>query len=130
MSNYQTSAAELDHFMSTVPPPPSYEHAQSAAQHTRGNAHIIAASTRRANPTEAAAAAEAPDLSPLPQSLNRPRLPEAKRNRILDSLPEEAAIVKFQTIVRENKEITVGRIKLPVPSVSSPLFSMNYRDTG
>ena len=111
---HATTNEELRHFL-TVPPPPSYDAAQASAAHTRGNAHVIAAATRRAAPGESTA--EAPDLSPLPQSLNRPRLPEDKRNHILDSLPEDAAIVKFQTIVREEKEITVGRIKLPIPGV-------------
>lgn len=114
MAYARTTDEQLRHFM-TVPPPPSYDAAQAAAQHTQGNAHVIAAATRRVQ--DAPAADDAVDLSPLPQSLNRPRLPLDKRNPILDGLPEEAAIVKFQTIVREELEITVGRIKLPLPGV-------------
>lgn len=123
---HATTNEELRHFL-TVPPPPSYDAAQASAAHTRGNAHVIAAATRRAAPGESTA--EAPDLSPLPQSLNRPRLPEDKRNHILDSLPEDAAIVKFQTIVREEKEITVGRIKLPIPGAGNHAFVLRRYDT-
>ncbi len=35
-----------------------------------------------------------------------------------DLVPDDVAIVKFQTIVREGKEIVVGRIKVPTVSVS------------
>lgn len=71
----------------------------------------------------------------LPQAFARPRLPEAKRNMQLSdresilseahnksmpisSVPEESYAVKFQTIVREAKEIVVGRIKVPTVSLS------------
>jgi len=68
------------------------------------------------------------DLTPTPQSVNRPRLPEEKRNVYLrtrmylvscdtdDAVPDDATIVKFQTIVREGREIVVGRIKVPTVS--------------
>lgn len=67
------------------------------------------------------------DLTPTPQSVNRPRLPEERRNPWLarraslpsfsnisssPAVPEDATIVKFQTIVREGKEIIIGRIKV------------------
>lgn len=69
----------------------------------------------------------------LPQAFARPRLPEAKRNVQLSDresplcyqadglvliliVPEESYAVKFQTIVREGKEIVVGRIKVPTVS--------------
>ena len=68
------------------------------------------------------------DLTPTPQSVNRPRLPEEKRNvylrtrmyllsSVIDgTVPDDATIVKFQTIVREGREIVVGRIKVPTVS--------------
>lgn len=34
-------------------------------------------------------------------------------------MPEDITVVKFQTIVREAKEIVVGRIKVPIVSYSS-----------
>lgn len=63
------------------------------------------------------------DLTPTPHSLNRPRLP-ARRNEHLDNcrscshselntVPDDINIVKFQTIVREGKEIIIGRVKVP-----------------
>ncbi|KAE8537973.1 hypothetical protein D1P53_006040 [Cryptococcus gattii VGV] len=58
------------------------------------------------------------DLTPLPHTANRPRLPEDKRNPHLNNLPEDTKIVKFQTIVRENKEIVVGRIKVPTENAN------------
>ncbi|WVQ71670.1 hypothetical protein IAR50_001210 [Cryptococcus sp. DSM 104548] len=58
---------------------------------------------------------DAYNLDPLPQEQNRPALPENKRNLLLAALPAEAKIVKFQTIVREGREIVVGRIKVPTP---------------
>ena len=112
----RTSDAQMRHFTSQ-PPPPSYAAAQAAAAHTQGNAHVIAAANRRVTQVAGGGDESVPDLSPLPQSLNRPRLPLDKRNPVLDTLPEDAAIVKFQTIVREDVEITVGRIKLPMPHV-------------
>lgn len=74
------------------------------------------------------------DLTPTPQSLNRPRLPEERRNHFLrtcesgqgerqslmsESVPDDATIVKFQTIVREGREIVVGRIKVPTVSLTA-----------
>ncbi|TXT07285.1 hypothetical protein VHUM_03455 [Vanrija humicola] len=58
----------------------------------------------------------AADFPTTPQHVNRPRLPEAKRNHNLLNLPEDATLVKFQTIVREGQEIVVGRIKVPTVS--------------
>ncbi|ODN84630.1 hypothetical protein L202_00537 [Cryptococcus amylolentus CBS 6039] len=59
------------------------------------------------------------NLDPLPQEQNRPALPENKRNIHLAALPAEARIVKFQTIVREGREIVVGRIKVPTPATAA-----------
>jgi hypothetical protein len=62
----------------------------------------------------------------------RPVLPEIKRNAHLNArkwhdpvdldeadltVPADAHIVKFQTIVRDGREIVVGRIKVPTVSV-------------
>lgn len=94
------------------------------------------------------------DLTPLPHTVNRPRLPEEKRNPHLSSgkyevhqavgkavampifgvcdssphslskfsftfaVPADNTIVKFQTIVREGKEIVIGRIKVSTVSTS------------
>lgn len=70
------------------------------------------------------------NLNVLPQAFTRPALPEHKRNQQLSNcgcpgylradlaVPEETYFVKFQTIVREGKEIVVGRIKVPTVSVS------------
>ncbi|CAK9779826.1 hypothetical protein CC85DRAFT_266840 [Cutaneotrichosporon oleaginosum] len=55
------------------------------------------------------------DFTPTPQNVNRPRLPEPRRNPYLRRLPEDATLVKFQTIVREGKEIIIGRIKVQTP---------------
>lgn len=68
------------------------------------------------------------DLTPTPQNLNRPRLPEDKRNQHLRNLPEDVTIVKFQTIVREGKEIVVGRVKVPI-SASQHAFILRRYDT-
>ncbi|KAL7424085.1 hypothetical protein Q5752_001670 [Cryptotrichosporon argae] len=69
------------------------------------------------------------DLTPTPQSLNRPRLPVDRRNPFLSHLPEDVTIVKFQTIVRENKEIVVGRIKVPTPGETPHAFILRRYDT-
>ncbi|OCF35481.1 hypothetical protein I316_03033 [Kwoniella heveanensis BCC8398] len=69
------------------------------------------------------------DLTPTPHTVNRPRLPEDKRNALLTSLPEDVKIVKFQTIVREGKEIVVGRIKVPTPGSTSHAFILRRYDT-
>lgn len=45
------------------------------------------------------------------------------------AVPEDTAIVKFQTIVREGKEIVVGRIKVPTPGSSSHAFILRRYDT-
>ena len=37
---------------------------------------------------------------------------------VCPSVPEDVTIVKFQTIVRDGKEIVVGRIKVPTVSVA------------
>ncbi|ORY27161.1 hypothetical protein BCR39DRAFT_538607 [Naematelia encephala] len=69
------------------------------------------------------------DLTPTPQIRNRPRLPEEKRNPHLRALPEDATLVKFQTIVREGKEIVVGRIKVPTPGTNAHAFILRRYDT-
>jgi len=67
----------------------------------------------------------------------RPKLPEEKRNVHLNtrefvifqprvkliSVPGDAHLVKFQTIVRDGKEIVVGRVKVPTVSILRSLFS-------
>lgn len=68
------------------------------------------------------------DLTPTPQSQNRPRLPESNRNErlndctcpyeagegiLISAVTEDVFIVKFQTIVRDGKEIIIGRVKVP-----------------
>lgn len=41
-------------------------------------------------------------------------------------MPEEVTLVKFQTIVREGKEIVVGRIKVPISvRISQPSMCRN-----
>ncbi|WWC61072.1 uncharacterized protein I303_103650 [Kwoniella dejecticola CBS 10117] len=69
------------------------------------------------------------DLTPLPHTENRPRVPEEKRNPLLTNLPDDVKIVKFQTIVREGKEIVVGRIKVPTPGTASHAFILRRYDT-
>ncbi|WVQ98762.1 hypothetical protein IAU59_005893 [Kwoniella sp. CBS 9459] len=69
------------------------------------------------------------DLTPTPHNVNRPRLPEDRRNALLASLPDDVKIVKFQTIVREGKEIVVGRIKVPTPGSTSHAFILRRYDT-
>ncbi|GMK56997.1 hypothetical protein CspeluHIS016_0308370 [Cutaneotrichosporon spelunceum] len=71
------------------------------------------------------------DFTPTPQSVNRPRLPEERRNVNLHRLPEDATIVKFQTIVREGKEIIIGRIKVqtPVTTGTAHAFILRRYDT-
>ncbi|WRT67170.1 uncharacterized protein IL334_004136 [Kwoniella shivajii] len=69
------------------------------------------------------------DLTPIPHTENRPRLPEEKRNALLTNLPEDVKIVKFQTIVREGKEIVVGRIKVPTPGSITHAFILRRYDT-
>ncbi|WVF72185.1 hypothetical protein IAT40_006997 [Kwoniella sp. CBS 6097] len=69
------------------------------------------------------------DLTPTPHNVNRPRLPEDKRNQLLANLPDDVKIVKFQTIVREGKEIVVGRIKVPTPGATSHAFILRRYDT-
>ncbi|RXK39502.1 hypothetical protein M231_03171 [Tremella mesenterica] len=69
------------------------------------------------------------DLTPTPHSLNRPRLPEDKRNQFLVNLPEDVTVVKFQTIVREGKEIVVGRIKVPIAAANRHAFILRRYDT-
>nr|ODN77325.1 hypothetical protein L203_06265 [Cryptococcus depauperatus CBS 7841] len=71
------------------------------------------------------------DLTPTPHTANRPRLPEDKRNSHLIDLSDDAKIVKFQTIVREGKEIVVGRIKVPTETNSGPhhAFILRRYDT-
>ncbi|WWD15950.1 hypothetical protein CI109_100374 [Kwoniella shandongensis] len=69
------------------------------------------------------------DLTPTPHAINRPRLPEDKRNALLRNLPEDVNIVKFQTIVREGKEIVIGRIKVPTPGSSAHAFILRRYDT-
>ncbi|KAK6902996.1 hypothetical protein I203_108257 [Kwoniella mangroviensis CBS 8507] len=89
-------------FSNSIPPPPPYSAEGAQAQY---------------------------DLTPLPHHENRPRLPEERRNPLLTSLPEDVKIVKFQTIVREGKEIVVGRIKVPTPGTSSHAFILRRYDT-
>lgn len=95
----QLSEAELSSLASSVPPPPYSVNAGGDA-----------------------------DLTPTPHSMNRPRLPTRRnehlnnrgcREAALTAVAEDAHIVKFQTIVREGKEIIIGRIK--VPTVRVPL---------
>ncbi|ORX39911.1 hypothetical protein BD324DRAFT_615485 [Kockovaella imperatae] len=69
------------------------------------------------------------DLTPTPYTQNRPRLPEERRNLHLTALPEDAKIVKFQTIVREGKEIVVGRIKVPTTGPNAHAFILRRYDT-
>ncbi|KAK8869776.1 hypothetical protein IAR55_000344 [Kwoniella newhampshirensis] len=69
------------------------------------------------------------DLTPTPHASNRPRLPEDMRNALLRNLPDDVNIVKFQTIVREGKEIVVGRIKVPTPGSSPHAFILRRYDT-
>ncbi|WWC69409.1 uncharacterized protein I206_103348 [Kwoniella pini CBS 10737] len=69
------------------------------------------------------------DLTPLPHTENRPRLPEEHRNPLLTNLTDDIKIVKFQTIVRESKEIVVGRIKVPTPGTASHAFILRRYDT-
>ncbi|WVW83033.1 hypothetical protein I302_105050 [Kwoniella bestiolae CBS 10118] len=88
-------------FTNSVPPPPPYS-ADAQAQY---------------------------DLTPLPHHENRPRVPEEKRNPLLINLADDVKIVKFQTIVREGKEIVVGRIKVPTPGTSSHAFILRRYDT-
>ncbi|KAL1406896.1 hypothetical protein Q8F55_006308 [Vanrija albida] len=71
----------------------------------------------------------ATDFPTTPQHVNRPRLPEAKRNPNLRNLPEDATLVKFQTIVREGQEIVVGRIKVPTPGPNQHAFILRRYDT-
>ncbi|BEI81146.1 hypothetical protein CcaverHIS002_0203060 [Cutaneotrichosporon cavernicola] len=67
------------------------------------------------------------DLTPTPQSVNRPRLPEERRNVNLHRLPDDATIVKFQTIVREDKEIIIGRIKVQTPAATGTAHAFILR---
>ncbi|WVQ78300.1 hypothetical protein IAT38_000385 [Cryptococcus sp. DSM 104549] len=69
------------------------------------------------------------DLTPTPYIVNRPRLPEDNRNAHLSDLPEDINIVKFQTIVREGKEIVVGRIKVPIAGPTPHAFILRRYDT-
>ncbi|WWC89998.1 uncharacterized protein L201_004928 [Kwoniella dendrophila CBS 6074] len=69
------------------------------------------------------------DLTPIPHTENRPRVPEERRNPLLTSLSDDVKIVKFQTIVREGKEIVVGRIKVPTPGTTSHAFILRRYDT-
>ncbi|WVR05209.1 hypothetical protein IAU60_002221 [Kwoniella sp. DSM 27419] len=69
------------------------------------------------------------DLTPTPHTVNRPRLPEDRRNPLLNSLPDDVKIVKFQTIVREGQEIVVGRIKVPIPTNAGHAFILRRYDT-
>lgn len=65
----------------------------------------------------------------LPQAFTRPRLPEEKRNKHLGDLSDDTYAVKFQTIVRDSKEIVVGRIKVPTPGAHSHAFILRRFDT-
>ncbi|EKD01876.1 hypothetical protein A1Q2_03803 [Trichosporon asahii var. asahii CBS 8904] len=69
------------------------------------------------------------DLTPLPHTVNRPRLPEDRRNPHLSHVPVDTAIVKFQTIVREGKEIIIGRIKVSTPGENQHAFILRRYDT-
>ncbi|KAI9638127.1 uncharacterized protein MKK02DRAFT_31620 [Dioszegia hungarica] len=101
---------ELLSFTRSVPPPPYSGNAQVA------NPAPIPVDASRADY----------DLTPMPQSVNRPKLPEEKRNAYLGELNEDSCIVKFQTIVRENREIVVGRIKVPTPNNSHAFILRRY----
>ncbi|KAK4685481.1 hypothetical protein P7C73_g4671, partial [Tremellales sp. Uapishka_1] len=86
-------------FASQNPPPP-YEPVPPAAPQNRGGRQGQAGNVPY-------------DLSPMSHEENRPSLPEEFRNPYLSNLPEDVTIVKFQTIVREGREIVVGRLKVP-----------------
>jgi len=100
MSGY-TNNDDIATFINTVPPPP-YPGNDPAP-------HVY-------------------DLTPTPQIQNRPRLPEL-RNTHLSHLPDDVTIVKFQTIVREAREIVVGRIKVPTPGNNPHAFILRRYDT-
>ncbi len=81
------------------------------------------------NRVPAVSGADAVEPPPAYQSIafsvapgNRPLLPEDKRNNYLSYAPThsdpDALVVKFQTIVREEREIVVGRLKIPTVSKS------------
>lgn len=67
---------------------------------------------------------------------NRPELPNRVRNQSLSLSPThldpDALVVKFQTIVRDTKEIVVGRLKVATdqPSPNEHAFILRRYDTG
>lgn len=98
MAHHHTSTVDSDisFFTNSLPPPPPY--------------------SVSGNPVDA-----------------RPRLPEVKRNALLNAcmlawswlvtlanvpVPADSHVVKFQTIVRDGREIVVGRVKVPTVSAA------------
>ncbi|KAJ9120303.1 hypothetical protein QFC24_005257 [Naganishia onofrii] len=93
--------------------------------------------------SDASTAPPAYQLAPpvIPNELsgsNRPALPFRARNLFLDqglsptTMDPDALVVKFQTIVRDGKEIIVGRLKVPT-YLTGPLehaFILRRYDTG